>query len=166
MPRRLTASLVIIAAATFAAACGFSGAQSQQRIPDQLRFTTKTLDGQPFSGATLAGKPAVLWFWTPWCPKCQLEAPIVGKTAAANPRVTFVGVAAHDQVSGMQAFVEKYHLGGFAQLADSDGTVWSRFGVTQQPAWAFVSANGDVDVVKGSLSQSELAARVNGLADR
>ncbi|KAA1246033.1 redoxin domain-containing protein [Mycobacterium simiae] len=181
MPRRLTALLAITAAAAFTAACGSPGAHSQPtahpasprgaadqaaHIPNQLQFTTKTLDGQTFSGATLAGKPAVLWFWTPWCPKCQQEAPVVGKTAAANPRVTFVGVAAYDHVSGMQAFVDKYQLGGLTQLADSDGAVWSRFGITQQPAWAFVGANGDIDVVKGSLTQPELTARVNGLAER
>jgi thiol-disulfide isomerase/thioredoxin len=33
-----------------------------------LRFDAKTVDGKDFSGQSLAGKPAVLWFWAPWCP--------------------------------------------------------------------------------------------------
>ncbi|NGY62180.1 redoxin domain-containing protein, partial [Lentzea sp. NEAU-D13] len=39
-------------------------------VPDQLKFTAKTVDGKDLNGADLAGKPVVLWFWAPWCPKC------------------------------------------------------------------------------------------------
>jgi thiol-disulfide isomerase/thioredoxin len=52
---------------------------------DRLQFTGTTLSGAPFSGASLVGKPAVLWFWTPWCPFCNAEAPNVSQVAAANP---------------------------------------------------------------------------------
>lgn len=183
MQRRLTASLAITAAAAMiVTACGSSGARSDPantptssssrptgqsaRVPAQLQFTAKTIDGHTFSGDSLAGRAAVLWFWTPWCPKCQHEAPIAADVAGAHPRVTFVGVAARDQVLAMQGFVDKYKLSGFIQLADTDGVIWARFGVTQQPAWAFVSANGDVDVVKGSLTQSELNERVDRLVSR
>ncbi|VBA55710.1 redoxin domain-containing protein [Mycobacterium pseudokansasii] len=185
MPPRLSAILGVTAAAMVVAACGASGARSgpagastapassstavaghTAQPPEQLGFTVKTIGGQMFSGASLAGRPTAFWFWTPWCPRCQHEAPIAGKVAAANPQVTFVGVAALDQVSAMQAFVDKYQLSGFTQLADTDGAVWSKFGVTQQPAWAFVGADGDVDVVKGSLTQSELTERVHGLTGR
>jgi thiol-disulfide isomerase/thioredoxin len=66
---------------------------------DRLQFTGTTLSGAPFNGASLQGRPAVLWFWTPWCPFCNQEAPNVSKVAAANPGVTFVGVAARSDVS-------------------------------------------------------------------
>jgi thiol-disulfide isomerase/thioredoxin len=180
MPLRLIASLA--AAAIFVGACGSPDTQSTPTnasnssqkaaagqaaaVPTQLKFTAKTISGQPFSGASLAGKPAVLWFWAPWCPRCRREAPIVGKVAAANPQATFVGVAARAEAPAMQAFVDKYQLGGFTQLADTDGAVWSKFGVTQQPAWAFIGANGHIDVVKGSLTESELTDRVDGLGGR
>lgn len=181
MPRRLIASLAGIAAALTIAACGSSGTASPAgtpasssnavanraaHVPAQLQFTTKTIDGKPFSGESLAGKATVLWFWTPWCPKCQQEAPIVARAAAANPEATFVGVAAREEASAMQAFVDKYQLGDVTQLADSDGQVWSNFGVTQQPAWAFISANGEVEVVKGGLSEAQLTERVNGLTGK
>ena len=54
---------------------------------DRLDFTATTLSGAPFNGASLQGKPAVLWFWTPWCPFCNAEAPSVSSVAAANPEV-------------------------------------------------------------------------------
>ncbi|WP_165824945.1 redoxin family protein [Mycolicibacter senuensis] len=129
----------------------------------QLDFTAQTLDGRPFSGASLAGRPAVLWFWAPWCPTCQKDAPLVARVAAANPAVTFVGVGARDQPDALREFTAKYGVDGFTELADTDAAVWARFGVTRQPAYAFISPGGEVEVVKGSLSEADLSARVQTL---
>jgi thiol-disulfide isomerase/thioredoxin len=137
--------------------------QSAGTGSDPLQFTAQTVDGQEFSGQSLSGKPAVLWFWAPWCPTCWREAPLVGKIARANPAVTFVGVAALDEVPAMQEFVATFDLGSFPHLADPDASVWQRFGVTVQPAYAFIGADGSVDVVKGTLSEQELAQRLSTL---
>jgi thiol-disulfide isomerase/thioredoxin len=126
----------------------------------QLQFVAKTTDGKDFSGQSLARKPAVLWFWAPWCPICQGEAASVGRIAQANPAVTFVGVAAQDKVPAMRDFITNYQLGFFTHLADVDASVWRRFGVTAQPAFAFISAAGSVDVVKRDLAEQDLAQRV------
>jgi len=131
--------------------------------PAQLQFTAKTVDGRDFNGPSLLGKPAVLWFWAPWCTTCQAEAPSVGRIAAAHPAVTFIGVAGLDQVSAMQQFVAKYPVGGFTNLADTDGLVWAKFGVTEQPAFAFIEPDGGITVVKGELSESDLNQRVAAL---
>lgn len=139
---------------------------AQKPVPAQLQFTANTADGQEFSGESLLGEPAVMWFWAPWCPTCQREAPMVGQIADANPPVKFVGVAAQDEVPAMQAFVDKYPVQGFTHLADTDGAVWAKFGVTQQPAYAFVDADGSIDVVKGSLSEPELTERVTELSNQ
>ena len=141
-----------------------AAAQTAGPISPQLQFAAKTVDGADFSGQSLAGKPAVLWFWAPWCPVCQGEAPGVAKIAHANAGVTFVGVAAQDQVPAMREFVAKYDLGFFTQLADLDASVWQRFGVTVQPAFAFIGRDGSVNVVKNSLSEQDLAGRVGTLA--
>ncbi len=132
-------------------------------VPEELNFTAKTVGGGEFSGRTLAGKPAVFWFWAPWCPTCQREAPDVANVARANPEATFVGVAALDEESAMQEFVDKYDIGSFTNIADVDGSVWQRFGVTAQPAFAFVSADGSVDLVRGTLSEPALSTRVGTL---
>ncbi len=129
-------------------------------VPEQLQFTATTLDGEPFNGANLAGKPAVFWFWAPWCPNCRAEAPQVAAAAAANPDVTFIGVAAQDELPAMQAFVTDYGVGGFQHLADLDAGIWQRFGVTLQPAYAFVDADGSIEVVKNRVSADELASRL------
>jgi thiol-disulfide isomerase/thioredoxin len=133
---------------------------------DRLQFTGTTLSGAPFSGSSLAGKPAVLWFWTPWCPFCNAEAPGVSAVAAANPGVTFVGVAARSSVPDMQAFVSKYNL-GFTNLNDADGSIWARYNVPWQPAYVFYRPDGSSTFVNNPTSampQQELADRVAALA--
>src|ERR1700676_5306835 len=71
---------------------------------DRLQFTGTTLGGAPFNGAGLQGKPAVLWFWTPWCPFCNSEAPGLSQVAASSPKVTFLGIAGRSDVGQMQNF--------------------------------------------------------------
>jgi len=132
---------------------------------DRLQFSATTLSGSPFNGATLQGKPSVLWFWTPWCPFCNAEAPGVSQVAAANRAVTFVGVAAHSDVGAMQDFVSKYHL-NFTTLNDTDGSIWARYNVPWQPAYVFYRADGTSTFVNNptsAMSQQELAGRVAAL---
>lgn len=161
--RRATAlALGLVAAALV---IGLAGPPTATAADDRLQFTATTLDGTPFDGATLQGKPAVLWFWTPWCPFCNQEAPTVSQVAAANPQVTFVGVAAHSDVAAMQNFVAKYHL-DFTNLNDADGAVWARFHVPWQPAYVFERADGTstfVNTPTASMSQQELSDRVAAL---
>jgi len=134
-------------------------------VAEKLRFTAKTIDGTDFSGSDLAGKPAVLWFWAPWCPKCQREAPGMAKAAAElGSSVTFVGVAALDQVPAMRGFVDKYGLKSFQHIADTESAVWQRFGVTAQPAYAFIDRAGEVEVVTRQLSEQDLRDRLGELA--
>jgi thiol-disulfide isomerase/thioredoxin len=131
-------------------------------VPELLRFDAKTIDGKDFSGASLAGKPALLWFWAPWCSNCQAEAPTMAE-AAKSSKVQFVGVAAQDQVQAMQGFVDEYGLSSFPHLADTEADIWKRFGVTYQPAYAFVSSNGDIEVETDILEKDELLVRVDAL---
>src|SRR5690242_6422437 len=126
---------------------------------DQLAFSGTTLSGAPFNGASLQGKPAVLWFWTPWCPFCNAEAPNVSQVAAAYPKVTFVGVAARSDVGQMQAFVSRYNL-NFTNLNDADGSIWARYNVPWQPAYVFYRADGSSTFVNNPTSampQQELS---------
>ena len=131
----------------------------------RLDFTGTTVTGAPFNGSSLQGKPAVLWFWTPWCPFCNQEAPSVSQVAAANPAVTFVGVAARSDPAAMQGFVSKYNL-NFTNLDDADGSIWARFNVPWQPAYLFVKSDGTSSFVNNptsAMSQQELSSRVAAL---
>ena len=132
---------------------------------DRMNFTGTTLSGAPFNGDSLQGKPAVLWFWTPWCPFCNAEGPSVSSVAAANPKVTFVGVAARSDVGAMQDFVSKYNL-NFTNLNDADGSIWARYNVPWQPAYVFYKSDGTSTFVNNPTSampQQELQQRVSAL---
>lgn len=144
---------------------GVGNAPSVKAADDRLHFSATTLTGAPFNGAGLQGKPAVLWFWTPWCPFCNAEAPGVSRVAAANPRVTFVGIAAHSDVGAMQSFVAKYNL-NFTNLNDADGSIWARYNVPWQPAYVFYRADGSSTFVNNPTSampEQELSGRVAAL---
>ena len=130
-------------------------------VAKQLEFTAKTTDGSSFKGQSLAGKPTVVWFWAPWCHICKGEAPNV-REAAESSDVEFLGVAALDGAGAMRGFVDTYEL-DFTNIADTNAEVWARFGVTSQPSYAFISADGTVDVVPGALSASELKAKIADL---
>lgn len=161
-------SLVKAFAISIAAAAllfGLNAAPAALAADGRLQFTGTTLSGARFDGATLQGKPAVLWFWTPWCPFCNAEAPGVSQVAAANPAVTFVGIAAHSDVAAMKNFVSKYNL-NFANLNDADGSIWARYNVPWQPAYVFYRADGSSTFVNNptsAMSQQELSDRVAGL---
>jgi len=164
---RLISPLRLFAAAAFTVALifGLAEAPCAQAADGRLQFTGTTLSGAPFNGASLQGKPAVLWFWTPWCPVCNAEAPHVSQVAAANPGVTFVGIAAHSDVGAMQGFVPKYHL-NFTNLNDSDGSIWARYNVPWQPAYVFYRPDGSSTFVNNptsAMSEQELAGLVAAL---
>jgi thiol-disulfide isomerase/thioredoxin len=154
------ATALAVAALVF----GLSGSPGVQ-ADEKLNFTGTTLSGGSFSGSSLQGKPAVLWFWTPWCPFCNAEAPGVSQVAASNPKVTFLGIAGRSDVGQMMNFVSKYGL-NFTNLNDADGSLWARYGVPWQPAYVFYRADGSSTFINNpvaAMPQQELADRVAAL---
>ena len=151
--------------ATMTLAFGLSVSPRAVAADERLQFTGTTLTGARFNGASLQGKPAVLWFWRPQCPFCNQEAPSLSQVSAANPKVTFVGVAARSDVASMQDFVSKYNL-NFTNLNDADGSIWQRFNVPWQPAYVFERPDGSSTFVNNptsAMSQQELSDRVAAL---
>jgi len=73
-----------------------------------------------------------------------------------------VGVSWQGTESAMQAFVDDHGL-TFPQALDDDGSLFARFGVPYQPAWVFVTADGEADVHLGALEPDELAERLGAL---
>lgn len=63
----------------------------------------------------------------------------------------------------MAAFVADYGVGAFPHAADLDATVWARYGVTTQPAFAFIDDDGTTEVQVGALGETGLRERVEAL---
>jgi hypothetical protein len=63
----------------------------------------------------------------------------------------------------MAKFVSDTGIGAFPHLADDQGVVWKKFGVTTQEFFVIIDAAGTV-VHQGPLSGDELRSRVATLA--
>jgi thiol-disulfide isomerase/thioredoxin len=133
-------------------------------VTKALDFIAQTADGKTFTGASLAGHGAVLWFWAPGCADCVKLAPAVLATEQANPAVHFVGVGGLSNAAAMRKAAAAMHVDGFTQLADLRGVLWRKFGVTSQPAFAFIGKDGKVTVHKGGMSKADLAKDTAALA--
>jgi thiol-disulfide isomerase/thioredoxin len=133
-------------------------------VPETLQFTGTTVDGKPFDAKTLAGKPTVLWFWAPWCPKCRAQAAETAKVAADyQGKANVVGVAGLDTNAAMKDFVSETKTDGFPHLSDEAGDVWKRFEITEQSHYVILDKNGK-GVYEGVLPGGEgLADKVAGL---
>lgn len=131
-------------------------------VPEALDFTAGLVGGGEFTGAQLAGNDTVFWFWAPWCPTCAAASADVLAAAEAHPEVTFVGVAGlSSDAASMEQFVTDHGVGAFAQIADTSGHVYTRFGVVQQHTFAFVSAEGEVEVVPAYGREVDIASLVD-----
>ncbi|MGP3919834.1 redoxin domain-containing protein [Nonomuraea sp. 10N515B] len=138
---------------------------SNGSVPATLEFSARTLDGETFQGASLAGKPVVFWFWAPWCPKCMSEAPHVKAAAAQYGDVAFVGVAGLDTEAAMKEFVQRTKTENFPHLSDEKGAVWTKLGVSQQSTFVFMKPDGTTAKASGPLGKEQLDELVRALRD-
>jgi thiol-disulfide isomerase/thioredoxin len=135
-------------------------------VNDTLNFTATTATGDTFDGTSLAGKDSILWFWASWCPTCQAEAPGVAAAVAQLPDgVTIYGVPGNSDQAGIESFVSNYGLGDVTHIVDGDGSLWSRFGVPYQPAFALINDDGEITVIQGSLGVNGILDAANSLTE-
>ncbi|MFH8694505.1 redoxin family protein [Streptomyces chartreusis] len=146
------------------AASGEGEGDTGTQVPEALNFTGTTVDGKPFDAKSLAGKPAVLWFWAPWCPKCRAQADETAKVATDYAgKANVLGVAGLDKNAAMKDFVAETDTGSFPHLSDEAGEVWKRFEVTEQSRYVILDKDGKT-VYEGVLPGGEgLAEKVAGL---
>lgn len=127
-----------------------------------LAFSAQTLQGAAFDGATLAGRPAVLWFWAPWCPTCRAQSAGVARLAQRHgDDVSVVAVGGLADVADIRDVAGR--IAGPVHLVDPEGLVWRHFGVTAQSTYLVLDADGAV-VARGYLDDDDLAATVARLA--
>ena len=137
--------------------------KSATTVPAILDFAANTVAGASFEGASLAGKPAVLWFWAPWCPTCRGQ--IEGVSALAKEygdSVNFVGVGSLDQASAIEDFAGDVPA-DIPHLLDPEGAVWRHFGIVEQSTYVVLDADAKV-LSTGYLDDDALANLVAGLA--
>lgn len=131
-------------------------------VPELLDFTSTTVAGEAFEGASLAGRPVVLWFWAPWCPTCRGQIPQVEELAAGyGDEVSVVGIGSLDSAEAIADFAGDVE--GITHLEDADGVLWKRFGVTEQSSFVVLDADGEVAFEAGYGGEDDLAAEVEAV---
>lgn len=123
--------------------------------PERLQFSATTLAGDAFDGRDLYGQATIIWFWAPWCPICNAEAPLIADALDELPDgVQVIGIPGRSDNESMQAFVDKYGFGDVVQVVDVDGTLWSNFGVAYQPAVVTIDREGNIRTMQGESGKS------------
>jgi thiol-disulfide isomerase/thioredoxin len=140
-----------------------SGPASSGPASSALDFRGRTLDGTAFDASTLRGRPAILWFWAPWCATCASEAQSIADLADEyRGRIGILGIAGMGDTKAMHRFVSDFDIGGVPHLDDQAGELWRRFRITQQSTYVFVDRTGRI-VKTGYLDDLALTAEIKHL---
>lgn len=149
--------------ATSTSASARASSPAATTIPASLQFTGTTVDGRPFDGATLAGKPVLLWFWAPWCPTCRGQVDDVQAVARDySDRVTVLGVGSLDDAKAIERFAAD--APGMTHLSDDSGAVFRHFQITQQSSFVLLDRRGEKVWSVGYGGSDDLADQVERVA--
>ncbi len=88
----------------------------------------------------------------------------MGAVASDFEEVNFIGVAGLSEAEGRDKFIATFGVDGFEHVVDETGSIWASFGIPTQPAYAFVTSDGDIEVIVASLGEDGLRAKVEELA--
>lgn len=108
-------------------------------------FQLQQVNGQKISLADLRGHPAIIIFWTSWCPICKAEAPefnrLMRRHRASGIRVLGINIQESEKRTrdGIRNFGIRYPVG-----LDTDASVARRYQVTATPTVIFVDAYGTI----------------------
>lgn len=145
------------------AAAPVAPSASATGTPLALTFTGRTLDGAVFDAASFAGRPALLWFWAPWCATCASEAQSVGDIHDEyGDRLGILGVGGLGTTDAMHEFVRDLEIDDVPHLDDAAGKIWQRFGIAQQSWYVLIDPAGSI-VYRGYLDDLQLTGKVREL---
>jgi cytochrome c biogenesis protein CcmG/thiol:disulfide interchange protein DsbE len=116
-----------------------------QVVPAPAFSLPRVKGGGHLSLASLRGKVVVLNFWASDCIPCKAEQGDLNKAYAkwASKGVVFLGI---DEVE-LRSFAERYldhYSVQYQSVADGDGSVAGKFGVTGTPETFFIDRRGRV----------------------
>ena len=123
--------------------------------------TLQNADGDKVSTADLYDKPLIINFWFSTCEPCRREMPVLEQAHGTwGDAINFVGVNPQDNATGAEEFAAKYGV-DYRLLADKNGALVSKAGISTFPTTLFVDTNGNVVLqYAGELSRETLAASI------
>lgn len=121
---------------------------------------TATLhDGRAFDLASLRGRPALVYFWAPWCPSCAaLRGTLDGLARDGQPMVSVAMQSGG--AATLSAYLAEHRL-AWAVIDDADGTLSRAWGARAIPAVYVLDGDGRIRfVTRGLTSAWGLRARL------
>ena len=90
-------------------------------------------------------KPAILFFWTTWCPYCRKEIKALNQNYAQMKKegITLFAVNIGESSDKIQRFFKDYAL-NFEVLLDKDGRAADNYDVIGVPTYIFLDKNGRI----------------------
>jgi peroxiredoxin len=131
-----------VAATEVGAVSGLAGVQVGNLAPD---FQLSSVDGGRVSLADLRGKPAVIVFWSAWCPLCREEAPRINALAAqyGGKGVRVLGIDIKDSAARTESGVRQFGI-KYLVARDPDASVAHSYQVTGTPTVIILDRKGVV----------------------
>lgn len=133
------------------------------------RFTAwkgETVDGKPWTTASLRGNITVVNFWASWCGPCKDEWADLEAAAKANPKITFIGINSMDRLSDATAFLREQRA-TYVHVFDERGVVMaSNKGIPRgvMPTTLILDASGRIAAWRaGPLKQAQLQRGINAV---
>jgi cytochrome c biogenesis protein CcmG, thiol:disulfide interchange protein DsbE len=116
-----------------------------QVVPAPAFSLPRVQGGGHISLASLRGKVVVLNFWASDCIPCKQEQGELNSTAAkwASKGVVFLGIDEVELRSFAQRYLKHYKV-QYQSVADGDGSIAGKFGVTGTPETFFIDRKGRV----------------------
>jgi cytochrome c-type biogenesis protein len=126
----------------------------------------KTLDGQPYSLASLRGRVVLLNFWATWCVPCRAEIPdfsAMQRDLGARG-LTIVGVSADDTVEDVREFQKTLKQDYTVVLAPADAK--SVYGVVGLPKTFVIDRQGRIrKEITGETTRTQFEAQLAPVLD-
>jgi peroxiredoxin len=127
------------------------------------QFQLVQTDGAQVSLDSLRGHPAVVVFWTAWCPSCKEEAPHINELAAQYGArgVRVLGINIQDSEARTAGGVREFGI-KYAVARDSDAKIAKLYKVQGTPTVIFLDKQGVVRY-NGNELPKDYAAQLDAL---
>ena len=110
------------------------------------------LESKPVNLSTLSGKPAILLFWTTWCPYCRVELKSLNKMYPQMEKEGLVVFAVNVGEAGykVERFLKENPL-SIKILLDKDAKAAENYEINGVPTYIFLNKDGKVVSLEHSL---------------
>ncbi len=117
-----------------------------------------------FRSSSLAGRDAVLNFWSSTCTACVREMPAIEQAYRdLGTRVDFVGVDVSDRASAAEAFARRVGV-SYPLVSDSSGEVAASYQIPALPFTAIIGPRGGLETLHpGAMTTEQLEYLIENL---